>query len=425
MMLNTATQSAAASAAATAGATSATPVQNADARPDQAAQAGGAQPFAAWFGDQAKAAALAVQVAAPLPADGATDDAAAPALAAAPAVADDAGDDTPAAAPQDGALLAAMAMPLMPLSAAQVAQAVQAAQPAGAQSGAQDSRPVAAAAPSAATRATATQAAGAPATATMAASTSADRAAVDVDSAAQPSARRAATTDRGPALPQAQAVPAAAPARADQARPDAMPAARFAIHAQADSGSSAGAEPGAEHAGAGNGAPAGSDRAVLASAAAAQPVAGAPLADTVKLAGPPTAWRQSLQEALGERLNVQVGKNMEQAVIRLEPPQLGRIDIAIRHSAGTLEVNISATNGEVLRQLQTVSDSLRSDLSQRQFTDVAVTVTPAPKNGAAPFGDPQQGRGRQQDRDQDDKQPGRGLAEASNNPSAFSLNGRD
>jgi flagellar hook-length control protein FliK len=115
---------------------------------------------------------------------------------------------------------------------------------------------------------------------------------------------------------------------------------------------------------------------------------------------------------------------MEQAVIRLEPPQLGRIDIAIRHSAGTLEVNISATNGEVLRQLQTVSDNLRSDLSQRQFSEVAVTVTPAPKNGAAPFGDPQQGRGRNQDREREVQQPGRALAEADNNASAFSLNVR-
>jgi flagellar hook-length control protein FliK len=172
-------------------------------------------------------------------------------------------------------------------------------------------------------------------------------------------------------------------------------------------------------------------------AAPATPVAGAgvasaspatqPAADTVKLAGPPTAWRQSLQEALGERLNVQVGKNMEQAVIRLEPPQLGRIDIAIRHSAGTLEVNITASNGEVLRQLQAVSDNLRSDLSQRQYTDVAVSVTPTPKNSSAmPFGDPQQqGRGRQQGREQDDMEPGRALAEASNPTSVFSLAGRE
>jgi flagellar hook-length control protein FliK len=239
--------------------------------------------------------------------------------------------------------------------------------------------------------------------------------------------RRAGTIDRGVALPAATEPPAARPA---STQGDALPAVRLAAHTQGDAvvrqsgAANTGAQDsGADHAGngSGNGAPA----APVAGAVTAQPGTNAPAPDTVKLAGPPTAWRQSLQEALGERLNVQVGKNMEQAVIRLEPPQLGRIDIAIRHSAGTLEVNISATNGEVLRQLQTVSDNLRSDLSQRQFTEVAVTVAPAPKNGAAPFGDPQQGRGRQQNREQEDKQPGRALAEASNNSSAFSLGGRD
>jgi flagellar hook-length control protein FliK len=54
-----------------------------------------------------------------------------------------------------------------------------------------------------------------------------------------------------------------------------------------------------------------------------------------------------------------------------------------------------------------------------------VTVSPTPKNGAAPFSDQQQGRGRQQDREQEENQPGRALAEAGNNGSAFSLGGRD
>jgi len=401
MMLNTLNQSAAASAAASSA--GATPAPNAGAQPPQAAaQPGAAQPFAAWLGEQAQAAALAVQ--AGLPAEDAVDDAAAPAPESAPAASDSAGEDTAAAAlPQDGALLAAMAMPLMPLSPAQVAQAVQAAQPSGAQSDADDTRP-----------------AGSPDRA-VTPTGSPDRADADGRIAGT---RQAAAPDRGPSLSQAPVMQAAAPARPEQTQADAAPALRSAAHAQADTG--AGADRGADHSGAANAAPAGSpDRTALAGAVAAQPVASAPPADTVKLAGPPTAWRQSLQEALGERLNVQVGKNMEQAVIRLEPPQLGRIDIAIRHSAGTLEVNISATNGEVLRQLQTVSDNLRNDLSQRQFTEVAVTVAPAQKNSAAPFGDPQQGRGRQQGREQEENQPGRALAEASNKASVFTLGGRD
>jgi flagellar hook-length control protein FliK len=396
MMMNTMTQSATASAkpadagqpAQIAAAAPPADAQAAAAQPNGAAQpAAPAQPFAAWLGDQAQAAALAVQ--AGLPADGTA--AQATAKADDGAAAGDSADDgaSAAAQPQDGALLAAMAMPLMPLTPMQVAQAVQAAQPAGTQAGAQsgdDTKP-------------------ASATPAVAA------AGLDGSRAAQ---------DQGIALPQLANAPAARPAQ-----PDPAPAVRLAVHTQADGNA---ANSGAQDSGAERGNGSGNIAApvaALAGALAPQPSSGAPAADTVKLAGPPTAWRQSLQEALGERMNVQVGKGIEQAVIRLEPPQLGRIDIAIRHSAGTLEVNISATNGEVLRQLQNVSDNLRSDLSQRQFTEVAVTVAPPQKNGAAPFGDPQQGRGRNQGRDQEEQQPGRALAEADNQSSGFSLGGRD
>jgi flagellar hook-length control protein FliK len=387
MMLNTATQTAAAASRTGDAAKPAQAAPDAGAQPNAAIQPDAkAQPFAAWLGERGQAAALALK--AGVQADGAVkDDASADDAAAAPAAAAD--EATAAALPQDGALLAAMAMPLMPLTPVQVAQAVQAAQPSGMQSAEQSG---------------------------------------DADSApaltgigsGSDGARRADALDRGLGLPQAPDGAAAKAARA--AQPEAVPAVRFAAHAQ----DNVGADAGAEQPGKGNAAAAVTpDRAAVAGAMPAQPAANAPAPDTVKLAGPPTAWRQSLQEALGDRMQLQVGKGIEQAVIRLEPPQLGRIDIAIRHSAGALEVNISATNGEVLRQLQHVSDNLRSDLSQRQFTEVAVTVAPAPKNGAAPFGDPQQGRGRQQGREQDDNQPGRALAEAGNNSSAFSLGGRE
>jgi flagellar hook-length control protein FliK len=159
--------------------------------------------------------------------------------------------------------------------------------------------------------------------------------------------------------------------------------------------------------------------------AAPAPGAAQRTADTVTLSGPPTAWRQTLQEALGERLQLQVGKNAEQAVIRLEPPMLGRVEIAIRHSAGSLEVHISATHGEVLRQLQSVSEGLRNDLAQRQFTDVAVSIAQAPRGAnAAPMFAGGEGRGRQQDGREQEQNPGEALAEANTGSSPFSLNGR-
>lgn len=150
---------------------------------------------------------------------------------------------------------------------------------------------------------------------------------------------------------------------------------------------------------------------------------------TLTLSGPPAAWRQSLHEALGDRLNLQLGKNAEQAVIRLEPPMLGRVEISIRHAAGSLEVNITATHGEVLRQLNTVSENLRNDLAGRQYVDVSVNVSQAPRAQAAAqpgagFGADAQGRGRQQGHDQDERAPGAALAEANQSTTAFSLGGR-
>jgi len=403
MMLTTVTPSAAAP--------SATAQPSAQPAPNEVAVQGGAadaalpQLFAQWLGQQAGAASAPAApqlAAAPLPPDAAVPADATPAKGVQDAAPADDTDTEAAQAAQapDTALLAAMAMPLMPLSPAQVAQAVQAAQPAPAGQAAKTGKGDAAAATPAA----------------------------DFAAPGQDGGRRAALAQAAP-LPAAAAplvTPAAsAPAAADAAaRPGAQQdgaAVRLAVRADAptfdarDGADADGAAPGQS-----NGTPAGAP-AVAGAAPAAQ--AGA---DSVKLAGPPTAWRQSLQEALGERLQLQVGRNVEQAVIRLEPPQLGRIDIAIRHSAGVLEVNISATNGEVLRQLQNVSDNLRSDLSQRQYSEVAVTVAPAPRGNAAPFGDPQQqGRGRQQGRDQEESAPGGALAEASQPGSVFSLGGRD
>jgi flagellar hook-length control protein FliK len=224
-------------------------------------------------------------------------------------------------------------------------------------------------------------------------------------------AELAALPAAAPVLPLAHAAVEAAPAAAPKAPPATLAADTLASNGDAAQDQAAPAV----------------ERGVSNSFGVAAPTPGAAqrTADTVTLAGPPTAWRQTLQEALGERLQLQVGKNAEQAVIRLEPPMLGRVEIAIRHSAGSLEVHISATHGEVLRQLQTVSEGLRNDLAQRQFTDVAVNVAQAPRgaNGAPMFAGGE-GRGRQQDGRQQEQNPGEALAEANTGSSPFSLNGR-
>lgn len=91
-------------------------------------------------------------------------------------------------------------------------------------------------------------------------------------------------------------------------------------------------------------------------------------------AASPEQWRRPLLEALGDRIRVEIAKRGEHAVIRLDPPMMGHIEIVIRHEAGALQIQLGASNGEVLRQLQNISDSLRQDLAQRQYTDISVQV---------------------------------------------------
>jgi flagellar hook-length control protein FliK len=143
-------------------------------------------------------------------------------------------------------------------------------------------------------------------------------------------------------------------------------------------------------------------------------------AAAVKLPGNPDQWQQPLRDALGDRLQLQLQRNSEQATIRLDPPNLGRIDISIRHSAGVLQVNLSASNNEVLRQLNAIGDNVRQDLSQRQYTDVAVTVSATPRGQQQGYADGGQG-GRQPGREQQQRAPGRALSDDEPSSAAFAM----
>lgn len=141
-------------------------------------------------------------------------------------------------------------------------------------------------------------------------------------------------------------------------------------------------------------------------------VATAPGTETIKLNGPAQQWQEPLREALGERLQTQIGRNSEHATIRLDPPMLGRIEISIRHTAGALQVNVTASNSEVLRQLQGIGENMRSDLAQRQYTDVAVNISATPRSPAAQAFAEGDARGqRQPGRQNDDAEPGRALSD--------------
>lgn len=140
-------------------------------------------------------------------------------------------------------------------------------------------------------------------------------------------------------------------------------------------------------------------------------------ASALPLRGEPNQWQQPLMQALGDRLQLQISARSEQAVIRLEPPQLGQVEIAIRQQGSELQVRLSASHAEVTRQLQQVSEGLRQDLVQRHSGEVSVQVAAGGReadarsgsDGRGAFGGASQGEAQQQQQQQ--RQPGRALHE--------------
>lgn len=124
---------------------------------------------------------------------------------------------------------------------------------------------------------------------------------------------------------------------------------------------------------------------------------------------------QSLIESLGDRIALQLQRGSERAVIRLDPPMQGQLEITIRHDAtGATQIHLSASNSDVVRQLQTLSDSLRQELVHRQPGEVTVVVTHSGRD--------QDGRQRQ-NQQAVQEEPGRALADTGDtqSPARFTL----
>ncbi|WP_426400102.1 flagellar hook-length control protein FliK [Ralstonia sp. R-29] len=145
---------------------------------------------------------------------------------------------------------------------------------------------------------------------------------------------------------------------------------------------------------------------------------GAPAASAPRA---PTEPQQKLIDALGDRLSVQTAQGMRQAVIRLDPHLNGSVRIELRQDANGIAVHLSATNADVVRQLQAIGESLRQDLSARNGGDVTVQVS-ASRQGQADA-DTSGGRERHA-RDDAEEGPGRGLA-AAGGDGAFEFVSRD
>lgn len=132
-------------------------------------------------------------------------------------------------------------------------------------------------------------------------------------------------------------------------------------------------------------------------------------------AQPAAPNRQALVDALGERLSVQLNRGASQATLRLDPPMMGTIEIVIRHDAAGVQVHLSASHGDVLRQLHNIGNALSQDLVQRNHGEVTVHVSESSRDG--------DGRQRNRQGDSGDATPGHALrtADEPERPVTFTL----
>ncbi|EGY28940.1 Flagellar hook-length control protein [Candidatus Regiella insecticola 5.15] len=90
-------------------------------------------------------------------------------------------------------------------------------------------------------------------------------------------------------------------------------------------------------------------------------------------------WPQQLRTLLGERLKLQIEKGTQHASIRLDPPEMGKIDISVSVNAGKLQIQINASQGDIYHMLQQSSDELRQNLTSVTTHQVEVQISSGDK----------------------------------------------
>ncbi|WP_421195624.1 flagellar hook-length control protein FliK [Aeromonas jandaei] len=94
----------------------------------------------------------------------------------------------------------------------------------------------------------------------------------------------------------------------------------------------------------------------------------------VKLAEPQVQWGQQLVDVLKDKVELQVNQQIKQAHIRLDPPELGRLELTVRVEGDRLNVQLNVTNPAVRDVLIQSMERLRMSLAPHHAGGVEVNV---------------------------------------------------
>lgn len=87
-----------------------------------------------------------------------------------------------------------------------------------------------------------------------------------------------------------------------------------------------------------------------------------------------TQWGQQLVDVLKDKLELQVNQGIKQAHIRLDPPELGRLELMVRVDGDRLSVQLNVTNPAVREAMIQSMERLRMSLAPHHAGGVEVNV---------------------------------------------------
>ncbi|KXF81078.1 flagellar hook-length control protein FliK [Enterovibrio coralii] len=85
-------------------------------------------------------------------------------------------------------------------------------------------------------------------------------------------------------------------------------------------------------------------------------------------------WGEQMMQVLQDRVSFQAQQNLQEARIRLDPPELGKLDVIVRVEGDRLNVQLNASAVATREALVQLSERLRAELQTDHFVHVDVNV---------------------------------------------------
>ena len=95
---------------------------------------------------------------------------------------------------------------------------------------------------------------------------------------------------------------------------------------------------------------------------------------SIKVDPQASKWGHQMLQVLHDRVSFQAQQNLQEAKIRLDPPELGKLDVIVRVEGDRLNVQLNASSMATREALNQVSERLRAELQDQNFVHVDVNV---------------------------------------------------